>query len=342
MTIIHIGYHKTGSTFLQNTIFPFVSADYVALPDDLLDGVQQPSETFRPDVFRAAIEAYVTPRLERDQEEARPLLLSNEALSGHPHGWTSIDPFETARNLHAAFPDARIIVVVRNQIDYLLSIYGFRVAVKGYEHRGLEQFLREEGELGLFAKLEYDQLVMHYIQLFGRDNVLVLPLELLKHHADDFLLRLSSFTQLILPMAIDSRRQVNESSRLIPVLRIWRLINFVFGYTLRGVSFVSHDRKKERKSVRAFRYAFYGLKRKVTPRLNRYFAGAEVLEVQAVPFIEELRRRYASSNARLEQETGYSFHALGYPCNPPQTAAGAEDDRQRPPNRTSPTRKPAP
>src|SRR5690606_29127740 len=75
-----------------------------------------------------------------DQVKDRRLLISHERLSGHSHGYGVVDAHRVLANLKAVFPDARIIAVVRNQLDFLLSLYCFRVAVRGEEHRSFQDF----------------------------------------------------------------------------------------------------------------------------------------------------------------------------------------------------------
>lgn len=316
--IIHVGYHKTGSTFLQSLVFPRLDVDYVPLDEDLLKLVERPSSDFQPDAFRDAIAREAAER-RGSRAPGATTLISNEELSGHPHGWREVDPFATARNLHAAWPDARIVICIRNQFDYLLSLYAFRVAVKGYESRGLREFLVEEGRRGLFAKVEYDQLIGQYIGLFGRDRVLVLPLELLKKRSAEFLRRLEAFIGLPIPPDVDLGRQVNESTRLAPVLRFWRPVNRVFHPVLKSVLLLTAGRGPEPAAARKLRFAYYGFKRLVTARLNRVFSGSRKLDIRAVPEYEELAERFARSNASLEALTGESLRGYGYPSLDPDT-----------------------
>lgn len=237
-TLIHIGYHKSASTYLQKKFFPRLEANYVFLSGHkraILDLVES---EFGFDENK--LTSWVKNEAQRHLRE--PLydltLISHEELSGHPHGHNSVNPFITASNFKCAFPTAKILVIIRNQFEYLRSIYAYRVVVKGRETRRFFQFLSDEGELGLFEKLEYDQLVNHYIELFGMENVLVLPLELLSNSVENFCNLICDFIEVPRLHNYD-KVLINESSKSLFVINIWRPINLLFSWLLEYFSFIS-------------------------------------------------------------------------------------------------------
>ena len=173
-TVIHIGYHKSASTLLQKEVFPRLAVPYVFLADSQRMMLETEStEAFDPAAFQKAMHEAAA------SDGSDGLLISHEALTGHPHGRHKSEPEVVAQNLKAAFPEARILVVVRNPMEYLTSIYTYRVAIKGVEYRSFDRFLDEDGARGLFEHLEYHKLVSRYMELFGRDRVLVVPMEYL-------------------------------------------------------------------------------------------------------------------------------------------------------------------
>jgi hypothetical protein len=232
-------------------------------------------------------------------------LISNEELSGHSHGYGLIDPFVTARNLAAAFPDARIVAVVRNQFDYLLSLYCYRVAVRGHEYRSLARFVAEDLADGLKKHLEYDRLIREYVRLFGRERVRVLPLEMLRTDPDAFLRHLTDFIGRT-PASPISRQSSNESTRHAFTVNFWRPFNYLFALALRLALILSArnpaDFDARRQKMYPFlklRYRYYQFKRAATKRLAR-LPWSRRLKAEDVPGREGLEAHWADSNARLE------------------------------------------
>lgn len=307
--VIHIGWHKSASTFLQNGYFQQLGANYqplAAFPPgfdaarsrfgSLIDLVEA-REGFDPALLQSAL----APR----DGAAGTTILSHEEISGHPHGYALIDAFASARNLAAAYPSARIVAIVRNQFDYILSLYSYRVAVRGHESRGLDRFMDEEIRDGLARHVQYDRLVAEYVRLFGADKVLVLPMEMLRTDAEGFFRRLSGFIGLA-PRAAPDARSANESTRQALALAIWRPVNALFGLLLglllrlKGLRPADYDSRKVK--VYPFlklRYRFYAFKRAATARLNRLFPRARRIGPQDIARRGELEGLFAASNDRL-------------------------------------------
>jgi hypothetical protein len=80
--LLHIGYHKTGSTFLQKRVFPNPGFSLVAKPRALSFTFVK-SEPFGFDAH-AAREA-LRPGIEEAKENGLMPVLSAERLSGNPH-----------------------------------------------------------------------------------------------------------------------------------------------------------------------------------------------------------------------------------------------------------------
>lgn len=133
MQVVHVGYHKTGSTWLQRAVFP------------LLDGIR-----YEPGYERGPV--------------ADGTLVSREGLSGTL--WGGETGLEIAERLATDAPGARILVFVRRQEDMLASIYGQYVNEGGW--RGPRRFL-ESYDVGRF---EYHRLVARYRELFDQVKVI--------------------------------------------------------------------------------------------------------------------------------------------------------------------------
>lgn len=177
---MHVGIHKTGSTLLQLTLFaetgsvkvlgargspPVLNAhcrqlwsrDYGSL------NLNRWSEVF--------LELCADHGLNQDA-----LALSDENLSGHMI--TGSGSRLIAERLAGLWPDARILMVLRDPVAYALSAYDEYTRLGGAA--SFRMFCHDRIlPAGLMNRLDYRRLVDDYYELFGQEAVLVLPYELL-------------------------------------------------------------------------------------------------------------------------------------------------------------------
>ena len=105
------------------------------------------------------------------------VVVSAERLSGHAASG-GYDTFRIAERLHATLPAARVLMVVRNQIDMIESEYRQLVG-EGYPGRISSLWSDDQWKTPHFAlgHYEYDTLVREYQRRFGADNVAVFTYE---------------------------------------------------------------------------------------------------------------------------------------------------------------------
>ena len=178
--LIHIGYAKAGSTWLQDHFIDpesgFLGPDKTHDYFPITDFVMTSPFLFDAVLFRESFKGHH----EKSTSLGCVPVLSSERLSGH---WFTggFDSKEMSLRLHATFPDARILIIFREQISMLGSVY--RQYVKKGGCRPLKQFLfpppegrGREPEFA-FEFFNYDLIIRHYQDLFGNENVMALPLE---------------------------------------------------------------------------------------------------------------------------------------------------------------------
>lgn len=166
-SLIHIGYHKTGTTFFQKNFYPMVrNADYIdrrIIQKDLL--AKRPFY-FSADKFVEKIKTISTNRFIICDED-----ISGNIFSGGLYGCFSK---EMGMRLHTSFPHAHIIIFIRNQVSMIASIYAFYVKGGGTERINHFLFSGESNYVSpsfSFAHFDYKSLVGFYQNLFGKDNV---------------------------------------------------------------------------------------------------------------------------------------------------------------------------
>ena len=189
--LIHIGYHKTATSWLQNRLFvPAYGYQPLATHREVDAEITRPHGLrFDPAPMRARIASALA-----QIEPGQTPLISSEILSGHPfYGGRESDDY--ARRLHAIAPQARILITIRNQMSILPSVY------MQYLRRGgvmsPQRFFagtQEPGYLGFDPDhFAYHRLVGLYQSLFGAQNVHVLTQESLAQERDTALADLANF-----------------------------------------------------------------------------------------------------------------------------------------------------
>ena len=114
--IIHIGYPKAASTWLKSNFFPSSKRFRMVEENDIIDHIIKPNAlTFNQDHSRIFIE-----KKYRDN-----IIISESMLSGSlvMTGNNSVYTKEISNRLKSIFPDAQIIIILRNQPEIITSSY---------------------------------------------------------------------------------------------------------------------------------------------------------------------------------------------------------------------------
>lgn len=218
---IHIGFVKTGTTFLQKNFFERSNK-----------------------VIYFSGEGFWNHDLS-NQTEADKLLISFEVISGNPvsrdrvvgrksYNWNN--DFDTRiANLKRLFPDAKIIVGVREHQSFVLSLY------KQYLHKGgtlsLKEFfsMKSTGLLSreeLLYKPKFEALQSHFRDIFVYDQ------RMLFKDCSGVLARLGDFmgVDFVSSLTGNTLTYENQGVKLVPgnILRYLNKLN----YFLRAVPFL--------------------------------------------------------------------------------------------------------
>lgn len=195
-TLVHIGYHKTGSSLLQGAFFGGEGGGF-ALPETprhhLVEVfVRPPPFCFKVNDALADYGAF----LDTARAAGKVPVISHERFSGYP-GSGGFDSPLIANRLAETFPGARVLIVVREQLASIRSMYSQYITDGG--SLSFEDFVsRPDPEIHRMPGFQpefyfYDNLVRAYWDRFGRDNVLVLPYEMLRGDRSGFSARICAF-----------------------------------------------------------------------------------------------------------------------------------------------------
>lgn len=194
---VHIGYHKTGTSWFQESVLPhhpslvpFGQSRQPWDDDFVAYVVTTPDRCFDADQARQRFDRRIAAL---NNAAGRAVVVSAERLSGHPASG-GYDSFRIAQRLRAVVPEARIFLLVRNQLDAIESTYK-QLLGEGYTGRVADLFAAPRWKTVGFdlGHYEYDALAQEYVELFGRAQVAVFGYEAACADPGRFLDRLCRF-----------------------------------------------------------------------------------------------------------------------------------------------------
>lgn len=315
--IVHIGFHKTATSWFQTSVYPKVTSHRL-IDRDLVRGTFMDCDAFDFDPVGAR------DRLELDATLLPPLICEEE-LSGilHIGAASTYIAKEVAHRLHATMPDARIIIVVRSQLDAAASWY-MQYLKEGGTASARRYFFPDEyiypGRLMLFktarfdfSQLDYSGLIKAYDELFGRDKVHVFAFEDLSRDGLRVVAEMQQRIGFTLRLEEVSTARVNTSYQrgLIPIARALNL------FSGRSVA--------NKRTILHLPY-WYRTRKFILERLNaipifgRAPTAPELIDHTTVTWI---RHRFAASNRWLAERMNRDLAELGYWLTPLKEPAPA-------------------
>lgn len=180
MRFIHIGIHKTGSTYLQRGLFDRCDLAVIGTPSvsqRMHDATRLLWSRDHGHLNLGAWRQHFDEIVEEVGEDPARLGLSDENLSGHM--WTGIGTVTVADRLATLWPEARILIVLRDPVDYVMSAYDEWCRLGG--SAAFRRLLEDRCTPGsaVLRRVDYGALVQTYVDRFGGDRVLAVPYELL-------------------------------------------------------------------------------------------------------------------------------------------------------------------
>lgn len=193
VSLVHIGLMKTATTTMQNLWLKDSKSCLVHA--GLLQIVQKARMTGKNPNAGAAVPL-------QWQYDTKPgpdqhVVMSQEALStayiNERVSKSAIKSFQkaAAKNISMIAPGAKILITVRQPEKWILSIYNQSVKMGGTDT--FPEFLKQEKE---FLKQSLNLLDLFEIwgKSFGKNNILILPIELLRKSREDFFHEITKFS----------------------------------------------------------------------------------------------------------------------------------------------------
>lgn len=313
--LVHIGYFKTASTWLQRHVFGRRDRGFFPLAPERVADPERACKYLAKPLIRDRKGYLLTP-FQEGQRRVQKLMgridlaqpgqpvISNERLSGYPMAGGH-DALTVLGRIRHVFPTAKILIVIRNQHEMIRSCYVQYLRRGGMQ--SLEQILQpfKEDRLPRFTPrfFMYHQLIEAYQESFGRESVLVLPYEMFTSDPMKFVTSIYQFCGMTPAYEFAFHEVENRSSSSYVEYRTRYLNMFTMQTSLNGFS--SHYTEQRRDRVLKLR----GMLERWASEEKRA-AHEQYMRETIHGFIPE--RFYASSNARTSSLIGIDLKAFGY------------------------------
>lgn len=304
--LLHIGFHKTATTWLQKSLFPRTDLGFSEPWGPRGgDGIDYFLARDADDFSETQARAFYAPEIAACKDNGAVPVISNEALSGQPNRARYYLP-EMASRLVAVFPEARVLVGIREQTQLALSLYKQYLRIGGVH--GLDRYLGTVkaragfGPVFRLRHLDFFRAYSIYAELFGAHRVLIAPLEALRHDPRVFASRILTFSGLAeLPTHI----RVDPQPRNV-ALGAAALATRRFASRLQLDDPLGLRRSRSR--------ALLDSSSRVIDRLIPQTVDRRVEARWMRTITRFIGDYFAESNGMLAQATGLDLSELGYPC----------------------------
>lgn len=169
---IHVGYQKSASSHLQEKCFkkhPDINYINVENPGKLSQYIYATSfNNFNFPYAYQLRDSEIIPYMDNGKTN----ILADERFTSC---W--ISPYIVADRLYNLFPEAKILVIIRNQIDILRSLYDmhpYSYFAKKKHWLNFKDWLNdslENHDKSFLNGIYYNNIISYYGQLFGKENI---------------------------------------------------------------------------------------------------------------------------------------------------------------------------
>ncbi|GAA0604876.1 hypothetical protein GCM10009001_22650 [Virgibacillus siamensis] len=190
---LHIGFHKTATSFMQRSIFPKLKqVNYIKTGQ-----IKKELSKIR---YRKKLSNLETENLMyyfKSFNNGKPMLMSFEGLSGTPLSAIKRKPqLGILKDLRRIFPesefDVHIIFGIREQVALLTSLYVQFIHMGGVIEP--EDFLKDRlVRNGAIDNFQYHQFIQEVYNLFGEDHTYIMIYEYFKENFSEEMLKILNY-----------------------------------------------------------------------------------------------------------------------------------------------------
>jgi hypothetical protein len=317
---IHIGMHKTATTFLQDNLFPKLENSEFIRGDskigEILDDINY-SHPIAVDIEQKREEI----EIEISEIEKENILISREGLVGNmANSYLEFD--KNMDFIYKLFPDAKIILTFRRQDSWLES------AFKQTLHEGWTITFKEFTDTNIKRPLapSFDYKILNYLYFYNKiddkfKDTLFVPFEMFVKDRESFVQNIGNFLEeeIELKDVKDRGKGRNRGYSLISA-RIAYVLNRFLGYHQHSLGFISINPIKRFFSERYNRNIFYKTLARFFYRISLRIFLQRVLDkiiyIKYSPMKDSFRKEILSfhknSNRKLEEKIGIDLKKYGY------------------------------
>jgi len=227
-------------------------------------------------------------------EPWRPeLMISHAELAGA--GQIDLERRELMTSIRKLMPAVRIVLTIRNQLDWIFSNYHHFIRYLKEDGRSFVDFLGTVEGRVVLAAAHFDALIDDLHSVFGTESVIVLPLEETERQPERTLARLSAFLGVAAVPFAPSEGDLNRG------------LDHLFGgdrdtIAIAGATGAAPAASAWSRALRRWR---------ATPDPGvRLVASRKALRKEFGPLLAAM---YAAGNVRLARRIDCDVRALGYP-----------------------------
>jgi hypothetical protein len=226
--VLYIGYPKAASTFVGRFLesHPEVTVDQYNLSDLLHSITEGPALREKPCLDKIHVS--------KDENIAESVCKIGKVNSWQryvyvPGAWDRVkddiivDPGEAASRMHKVHPGAKVLLLIREQADWLQSVYKYVMSQLPRNQRSFVDYCTTPSGIVLLQAGHFDRTIAAYIDVFGSERVRVLRFEQIADAPKRFTAELCAFigiSQRSIPQKREneSHAQIARIQRFFPVI----------------------------------------------------------------------------------------------------------------------------
>ena len=200
--ILYVGYPKTASTFIRQFLefHPDAYVDrrarrFITAPDTLEIGDAEVAAAAGARCYVSMSEK-IAEGVVVDGSIRWKEVMFDAAASARLEGRIEVSPAHWARALKARFPRSKVLIAIRDQVDWLGTAYRYYVSRLAESRRSFLDFCETPKGIVLLRAGHFDLTICAYRDAFGAANVKVLRYETLRADRVGFLETLCGFLDI--------------------------------------------------------------------------------------------------------------------------------------------------
>lgn len=287
--LIHAAYPKTASTWFQTKFYPQVK-NYTYIPRNNYRNHLLFSESTSP--LHNVFEKY------RNEN----IIICEEGIM-NIRDLKKNNPEVIAHRLAKTFPQAQIIIFIRNQIDLLISRYSQYIRQGGTAT--IEEMIQHLFNTGKIEQWKYYDRINLYNKLFGQEAVKVYLYEEFNKDKLKFLKSFSKVYNLEIDLQKINFKKINKGYNK-NLLEIIRHINMLYNYregswTIHESHVITNVPFLHKITLPFFRF------------INKYMLTGKRIEIKNVEVVKTLKNYFKDSNRKLQTEFNLNLEEYNYP-----------------------------